>query len=285
MRSANVLELVARKRRIFQGPVLTLVFMFTRCPKCGHSPLPADQSLPAACGHCGVILAKVGQAPVRRTAGAPAASALARSRDDAGEDRPPWHSMLTYVPERVDSLAFGLRAALLLAFAIWSWVLIRLDVPSGEMGGSFIHRPLLIFHEAGHVIFRVLGEWMGVLGGTLGQLLMPLVLAGALLVKNRDTFGGAMGLWLFGVSILDVAPYMYDALDPQLTLLGGGSGQDSFHDWIYLFESVNAVARSQAIGRTTHALGALVVLVALAWAAWVLRQQYARIAGHVLHEE
>jgi hypothetical protein len=94
-----------------------------------------------------------------------------------------------------------------------------------------------------------------------------------------------MGLWLFGVSILDVAPYMYDALDPQLTLLGGGSGQDSFHDWIYLFESVNAVARSQAIGRTTHALGALVVLVALAWAAWVLRQQYARIAGHVLHEE
>jgi hypothetical protein len=135
------------------------------------------------------------------------------------------------------------------------------------------------------VIFRVLGEWMGVLGGTLGQLLMPLVLAGALLVKNRDTFGGAMGLWLFGVSILDVAPYMYDALDPQLTLLGGGSGQDSFHDWIYLFESVNAVARSQAIGRTTHALGALVVLVALAWAAWVLRQQYARIAGHVLHEE
>ena len=193
--------------------------------------------------------------------------------------------MLTHVPERVDALAFGLRAALLLAFAAWSWVLIRLDLSTGEMGGSFIHRPLLIFHEAGHVIFRILGEWMGVLGGTLGQLLMPLVLAGALLVKNRDTFGGALGLWLFGVSLLDVAPYMYDALDPQLTLLGGGTGQDSFHDWIYLFESMNALARSQATGRAAHMLGALVVLLALAWAAWILRRQYSRIAGHVLHDE
>jgi predicted nucleic acid-binding Zn-ribbon protein len=33
--------------------------MFTLCPKCGHSPLPADQALPAACPACGVILAKV----------------------------------------------------------------------------------------------------------------------------------------------------------------------------------------------------------------------------------
>ncbi|MBC7377770.1 MAG: hypothetical protein H7346_10135 [Burkholderiaceae bacterium] len=254
--------------------------MFTRCPKCGHSPLPADQSMPATCGHCGVILSKVGQTPVR-----PAANARAHSSGDAGEDRAPWRSMLTYVPERVDSLAFGLRVALLVAFAIWSWVLIRLDVPSGEMGGSFLHRPLLIFHEAGHMMFRVLGEWMGVLGGTLGQLLMPLILASALLVKNRDTFGGAIGLWLFGVSILDVAPYMYDALDPQMTLLGGGTGRDSMHDWIYLFESMNAVARAQGIGRATHTLAALVVLLALAWGAWILLRQYGRIAGHVPHEE
>ena len=28
------------------------------CPKCGHAPLPADQSLPAACPACGIVLAK-----------------------------------------------------------------------------------------------------------------------------------------------------------------------------------------------------------------------------------
>ena len=35
------------------------------CPKCGHSPLPADQSLPAACPACGIVLAKFSAAPVR----------------------------------------------------------------------------------------------------------------------------------------------------------------------------------------------------------------------------
>ncbi|MDB5812522.1 MAG: hypothetical protein JWN94_4644, partial [Betaproteobacteria bacterium] len=28
------------------------------CPKCGHAPLPADQSSPAACPACGIVLAK-----------------------------------------------------------------------------------------------------------------------------------------------------------------------------------------------------------------------------------
>ena len=32
--------------------------MYTRCPKCGHAPLPQDQASPAACPACGIILAK-----------------------------------------------------------------------------------------------------------------------------------------------------------------------------------------------------------------------------------
>ena len=34
-----------------------------------------------------------------------------------------------------------------------------------------------------------------------------------MLRKNRDPFGAAIALWLFGVSMLDVAPYMYDACE------------------------------------------------------------------------
>ena len=29
-----------------------------------------------------------------------------------------------------------------------------MDYRDGEPGSSFIHAPLLVFHEAGHVIFR-----------------------------------------------------------------------------------------------------------------------------------
>jgi hypothetical protein len=247
--------------------------MLQHCPKCGHAPLPAAQAFPAECPGCGVILVRVG-APARER---PALHERVGDADDA-------ESLLWHVPEQVDAAAFKVRVALLVLFAIWGLRLSWMSYRDGGMMHSFIHGPLLVFHEAGHVIFRLFGEWVTVLGGTLGQLLMPTILCGALLWKNRDPFGAAIGLWLFGVSVLDVAPYMYDAWEPKLTLLGGGTGNDSFHDWIYLFDSVNQLHHAQAIGAFTHALGVAIVLLALAWGAGVLRLQRRHIAGNVLVE-
>ncbi|HEY9028542.1 MAG TPA: hypothetical protein VIP05_29905 [Burkholderiaceae bacterium] len=244
--------------------------MYERCPKCGHRPLPADQSLPAACPACGVILAKIGSAPPRRAAPLP----LAASDDDDG-----LRALLWRVPDEVDPTAWRVRVALLLAFAAWGLRLALLDYRDGEIFASFVHGPLLVFHEAGHVIFRPLGEWMTVLGGTLGQLLMPAILGGALLWKNRDPFGAAIGLWFVGVSVLDVAPYMYDALQPQLVLLNGSTGEEGGHDWIYLFDSMNLLARAQRIGAATHAAGVAIVALAVAWGAGVLARQRRHVTG------
>jgi hypothetical protein len=252
---------------------------FARCPKCGHRDLPADQSLPADCPACGVILAKV--AHPRR--------AQSRQRQAAPEDAgasPGLRRWLLHVPERVDAVRWWLRVALLAGLALWGVLLIGLDYRNGEIGGSFLHGPLLLFHEAGHVIFSPFGEWLMFLGGTLGQLLLPVIIIVAFLWKNRDPFGAAVGLWLLGVSLLDVAPYMYDALEPQLMLLSGNTGEAGGHDWIYLFESTGLRPRAQTIGALTHKLGAGVLLGALAWAAWVLALQRRRIgAGEVLHEQ
>ena len=70
------------------------------------------------------------------------------------------------------------------------------------------------------------------------QWLMPVVLDAALPWKNRDPFGAAFALWRLGVSVMDIAPCLYDALHPQLTLLGGGTGEDGGHDFNFLLESV-----------------------------------------------
>ena len=245
--------------------------MLEHCPKCGHRPLPVDQAFPAECPACGVILARAGAPAPARAPGFVA--------DPAGAESLLWH-----VPQRVDATAFKVRVGLLVFFAAWGLRLCWLDYRDGEIMGSFIHAPLLIFHEAGHVVFRLFGQWVAVLGGTLGQLLMPAILGGALLWKNRDPFGAAIGLWLFGVSVLDVAPYMYDAWEPHLTLLGGGTGDDSFHDWIYLFDSVNQLHHAQRIGAFTHALGVAIVLLGLDWGAGVLRLQRRHLAGNVLIE-
>ena len=86
------------------------------------------------------------------------------------------------------------------------------------------------------------------------------------------------------MSLLDVAPYMYDALQPQLTLLNGSVGEAGGHDWIYLFESMGLRPRAQFIGAATHKLGALVLLAALGWGAWLLVLQRRRIGSEMLHE-
>lgn len=253
---------------------------FSRCPKCGHAPLPTDQSLPAACPACGVILAKVAAAMAQSEAVHRAVPA-----DSTDTSSTAWKPLLTHMPARVDPLRWWLRLGLLACFGVWGLWLISLGFRDGSLGESFIHLPLLIFHEAGHVVFMPFGQWMTIAGGTLGQLLMPAILCGALLLKNRDPFGAAIGLWLLGVSLLDVAPYVYDALMPQLMLLGGHTGADGPHDWIYLLSSMGLLQKAHMLGSLVHTLGALVVLLALGWAAWLLKCQRARIDDKALFEE
>jgi hypothetical protein len=256
--------------------------MFAHCPKCSHQPLPADQSLPAACPSCGVILAKVAHPLAHR-------GLSSRPRDcSAGavliDHHTGWRALLFRVPERVDSRLFWCRVALLAVFSIWGLRLMTLSVADGEMTQSFIHGPLLVFHEAGHVLFMPLGRWMTVAGGTLMQWLMPVVLGAALLWKNRDPFGAAFALWLLGVSVLDSASYLYDALHPQLTLLSGGTGEDGGHDFIFLLDSLGLRHQAQRLGLLMHKLGAVLTLLALGWAGWLLLMQRGRRAGVVLRE-
>lgn len=200
----------------------------------------------AQCPACGVVLAKVGQPVRRRRRGH---RWVLRTADPPGA----WRLW---------------RLPMAVVFALWGIHLIQMDHRDGEIAASFLHRPLLIFHEAGHLIFMPFGEWMAVFGGTLAQLLMPAIMAAALWMKNADRFGAALGVWLLGVSLLDIAPYVYDALHPQLMLLGGRTGEDGGHDWIYLLSSMGLLPRAQLLGAWVRGLGAAVVLGASVWAAW-----------------
>ncbi|WP_162232598.1 zinc ribbon domain-containing protein, partial [Methylogaea oryzae] len=172
---------------------------------------------------------------------------------------------LLETPERVSPLEFRARAAAFVFFAAWGWQLAWLDIGNGAIGASFVHNILLPFHEAGHVLFRPFGEFVTYLGGTLGQLLMPVVLGVALIRERRDNFGAALALWLLGASLLDVAPYVYDALDPQLMLLSGLTGKDGDHDWIYLLGSTGLLRQAQTLGRATRWAGIVTLLCAGAW--------------------
>jgi hypothetical protein len=132
--------------------------------------------------------------------------------------------------EEINPVSFYGRCAGLVLLAVWSWYLIGYDYRIAEINLSFMHDILLPIHEAGHVLFRPFGEFMTILGGSLFQVMAPLGIGVAFIWKNSDNFGGAMGFWLGGASLVDVSPYVYDALHPYMTLLGGHTGADGPRD-------------------------------------------------------
>jgi hypothetical protein len=203
-------------------------------------------------------------------------SASAQRDDDADPDARSVWPLLLPTPERVDPAAFYGRCALYAAFLAWGLYFISLDLRSNEIGESFLHRVNLVFHEAGHVLFMPFGHFMMVLGGTLGQLLMPAIAGAVLLLRNRDAFGASLGLWWLGQSVMDVAPYINDARDLNLMLLGGGTGRDrpGMHDWENILLDLGLIEHERTLAVAADRLGALLLLVALAWGAAVLYRQH-----------
>jgi hypothetical protein len=272
---------------------------FAACPKCAHTPLPEDQSLPAACPACGLILAKF--VPRAETA-VRAASVPIRPADELGaapsafgeepglgqswgERMAGW---LLHVPDEVSRMYWSARIATLAVFVLWTWLIWRdTDIPAGEIGSNFLHLVLTPFHEAGHyLLFRWFGRFIMILGGTLGQHLMPTVLAGALLIKRRDPFGAALFIWLLGFSIIDMGVYMYDAYDPKLMLLSGRTGAESDgHDWQNIFGDLGLIRNARGIGLFFGWVGDAVMAAALAWGAWIIWLQHERLSDAVFAEE
>jgi hypothetical protein len=140
---------------------------------------------------------------------------------------------------------------------------------------SFLHWIHLPFHEAGHVVFSPFGEFLHILGGTLGQLLVPLGVAAAFLVRE-DPFGASFGLWWFGTSLVDCAPYINDARARVLLLTSGETGRTDWegHDWFQILRRTGLLEWDHAFARTAWLLGVLAILAALAWGAYVLRRQW-----------
>src|ERR1700739_2976302 len=77
-------------------------------------------------------------------------------------------------------------------------------------GFLFLDYLNLMIHEAGHLFFSWGGHTVMLLGGTLGELLVPL-LCGAFFFFHRQTYGLAFSLFWFFENFLYIGTYMADA--------------------------------------------------------------------------
>jgi hypothetical protein len=261
------------------------VMPYQHCPKCGHAPLPPDQSAPAACPACGVILAKVA---VARASGEAGGTGPVAAREQRATLPARMAALMFHMPHAVSKQYWFARAITLAAFVAWTLAIFAaIDARSGEAGSFILWAVLTPFHEAGHyLLFRWFGEFIMILGGTLGQHLMPLVLATALLLRRHDPFGAALFVWLFGFSLVMMAVYMYDAFDPRIMLLDGRTGADSDgHDWQNIFGDLGLLPRARGIGIFFAWAGRGVMLGSLAWAAALLWLQRARLSDNPFAED
>lgn len=153
------------------------------------------------------------------------------------------------------------RALGLLILAVLGWQVFAqgLDFFRASAALRFLHGVNLIFHEAGHTIFLLFGQFLHVLGGSALQVLVPAVCAGYFLL-HRQMASFAVALFWAGESITDVAVYMADAPTRALPLLGGDG---VIHDWNYLLDAVGLLNWAGALATLTFGVGTLIILAAL----------------------
>lgn len=270
------------------------------CPKCGFEQLPASE-----CRRCGLVFEKWRERKASRELTGPV-------DDPAFEDLPPMDAVsvdwparvssrvpdlernesldseaslpvrigrrFTNVPDRVPTLRLAGHAAVWLVIVIWGGWFILQPMATNRVGSSFMHRVNLVFHEAGHILFMPFGDFVTVLGGSAMQLLIPLVVALAFLVQNRDPFGASVGVWWLGQSAKDLAPYINDARRQALPLLGGVTGRDvpGYHDWHNLLSRTGLLAWDATIARAVDLAGTLLLVAAIVWSGFILWREYRR---------
>ena len=158
------------------------------------------------------------------------------------------------------------RVILLLLLVGWTWLFLAWPMRQDVIGASFLHLISLPFHEAGHVLFAPFGDLMTSLGGSLAQVVVPLVCLVAFLTTSRNPFGAAVMCWWAGENLLDVAMYANDARSLQLVLLGGHTGAEvEGHDWEHILQLTGLLHRDHQIAQAMQAAGALLMVVAIAW--------------------
>ena len=163
-------------------------------------------------------------------------------------------------------------AAILSLYFLW--------IAYDPLQGSFLDNVDLPVHETGHLLFRPFGEFLGVAGGSLFQVILLAVFVGYF-VWHGKFYSAAVVLFWVGQSMLNVFVYAADAVVMRLVLTSGLTGSEGgFHDWNYLLTATGLIGSTKTVAGVIRGAGTLVIIV-----AGVLSVYYSLFPGVEAEEE
>lgn len=167
---------------------------------------------------------------------------------------------------------FALRVVLFLAMIFFS-VQLMMDGYDAWVA-QFLHNLNLPVHESGHIVFGIFGNrLLTSLGGSLFQIIMPLVFCVSLWLWQRDLLGASVALWWAFENFIDVGVYVADALPMKLMLISGGTGAEApygFHDWNFILSETGLLLKYDAIADIVYGIGYVGMWLCVLWGGWSL---------------
>ena len=134
----------------------------------------------------------------------------------------------------------------------------------------FISNGVLIWvHEGGHAALSWAGEFVHILGGTLFQIGLPVLLT-LLCYRKKFYVATALGLWIVGTSFIMCVPYIWDASERALPLLGMSGTQG--HDWGNMLTTLKILGHEKALGYVFLSVGVLFEVVGIV-GVWISDNQ------------
>lgn len=120
---------------------------------------------------------------------------------------------------------------------------------------QFLDSVNLVFHEAGHTIAFFFPKFISIAGGTILQLLVPVLCILHLYGHGHYYSSALMSFWL-GQNFVEISLYARDAVTMQLPLLGGS---DVLHDWNYMLSALGILHKTQSVANFIYLLGIITI--------------------------
>jgi hypothetical protein len=117
----------------------------------------------------------------------------------------------------------------------------------------------LVIHEAGHFFFIMFGRFISTMGGTLMQIIIPLLIYSYFHRQGYRTGMQISLLWL-GQNFINISVYAADARAQKLPLLGGNK---VYHDWNYMLGETGLLNYDAEVGYFFVGLAVITFLISI----------------------